>query len=79
MDFVGKLKCLFCIFTLITVVNGDLNMPQKILCKNCGAVLYTGTELKPPDEIIQQYNGICPRCHNKLFYHPDNVGIRKVE
>ncbi|HYB93196.1 MAG TPA: hypothetical protein VED00_03535 [archaeon] len=54
-------------------------MPQKILCNNCGTVLYTGPELKSPDEIIQQYNGKCPRCGNKLFYHPENVGIRKVE
>jgi DNA-directed RNA polymerase subunit RPC12/RpoP len=54
-------------------------MPQHIICEHCGTVLYAGLELKPPDEVIQQYNKVCPRCGKKLLFGPERVGIRKIE
>ncbi|MGD8506149.1 MAG: hypothetical protein PVF15_05735 [Candidatus Bathyarchaeota archaeon] len=54
-------------------------MPQRILCEKCGAVLYEGMELTPPDEIVQRYDGKCPKCGNKLSFSPINVGIKSIK
>jgi DNA-directed RNA polymerase subunit RPC12/RpoP len=54
-------------------------MPQRILCHQCGTVLYEGIELKPPDEIIQKYNGKCPKCGRKLSVIPANVEVKSVK
>jgi len=51
-------------------------MPQQIICQKCGAVLYEGIELKPPDEIIQDYDGKCPKCGKKLSFIPTNVEVK---
>ncbi len=50
-------------------------MPQRIVCHGCSHVLYEGTELKPPDEIIQQYSGKCPYCSRKLSLLPIAVEV----
>jgi hypothetical protein len=39
-------------------------------------VLYDGDELKPPDEILQQYDGKCPKCGKKLALIPLDVEIK---
>ncbi len=40
--------------------------PLCILCENCSAILYEGTEHISPNEIIQRYSGRCPECGEKL-------------
>ncbi|MEM1659759.1 MAG: hypothetical protein QXR17_01225 [Candidatus Bathyarchaeia archaeon] len=50
-------------------------MPQRVFCHECGHLLYEGEELKLPDEILQQYNGKCPKCSRKLSYIPIKVDI----
>jgi len=50
-------------------------MPQKILCAECGSVLYHGLELETPNEIIQRHNGICPQCKRKLEFETEKVKI----
>ena len=50
-------------------------MPQKIICQECGATLYDDFELESPYEIIQRYNGSCPKCNKKLNFNPDDVRI----
>ena len=42
-------------------------------------VLYDGTELKPPDEIIQSHDGKCPACGKKLSFIPKNVEVKASE
>jgi hypothetical protein len=37
--------------------------------------LYEGPDLKPPDEIIQQYEGKCPKCSKKLSLMPIDVEV----
>ncbi len=59
--------------------NGGDNLPQQVICEKCGAVLYEGTELKPPDEIIQMHDGKCPKCGNKIGFVPTKVDVRAVE
>jgi len=54
-------------------------MPQRIVCENCGHVLYSGIELKPPDEVSQQYTGKCPHCGKKLVFRPEKVDIKVLE
>jgi len=51
-------------------------MPQKVFCQKCGYILYEGPELKPPDEIIQKYNGKCPKCGKKLSLIPIDVEVK---
>jgi RNase P subunit RPR2 len=50
-------------------------MPQRVFCDVCGATLYDGLELESPSEIIQRYNGICPKCQKKLSFEPETVKI----
>jgi DNA-directed RNA polymerase subunit RPC12/RpoP len=37
--------------------------------------LYEGPDLKPPDEIIQKYDGKCPECGRKRFVVPIDVEV----
>ena len=50
-------------------------LPERVFCDACGAILYDGPELESPIEIIQRYNGICPKCQKALSYEVDRVGI----
>ncbi|MCK4477933.1 hypothetical protein KAU88_05340 [Candidatus Bathyarchaeota archaeon] len=54
-------------------------MPQKVFCQKCGYILYKGPELKPPDEIIQKYDGKCPKCGRKLSSVPIDVEVKPAE
>ncbi|MCD6446043.1 hypothetical protein J7L49_04590 [Candidatus Bathyarchaeota archaeon] len=54
-------------------------MPQRVICKNCGYVLYEGDDLKPPDEILQRYNGKCPNCGKKLALVPLQINVIPVK
>ncbi len=35
--------------------------------------------MRPPDEIIQEYDGKCPKCGRKLSYTPKEVEVKSVE
>ena len=52
-------------------------MPQKIVCGGCSEILYKGkgVELKPPDELIVQLNGKCPKCGKKLFFDVGGLSV----
>ena len=54
-------------------------MPQIILCKGCGHVLYRGVELRPPTEIIQRNGGVCPKCGKKLQFRIEDIEILPVK
>jgi hypothetical protein len=54
-------------------------MPQRVICQGCSYVLYEGAELKPPDEILQQYEGKCPECGKKLSLLPINVEVKPMK
>jgi hypothetical protein len=53
-------------------------MPQRVICHGCNHVLYEGLELKPPDEIISQNGGKCPKCNRKLSLLPIGVEVKPV-
>jgi len=54
-------------------------MPQRVTCHHCGHMLYDGDELKPPDEILHQYDGKCPKCGKKLAIIPLNVEVKPMK
>jgi len=58
-----------------SATRGD-HLPQRVTCQVCNHVLYEGAELKPPDEIIHQYEGKCPKCDRKLSLLPVNVEVK---
>jgi hypothetical protein len=41
--------------------------------------LYEGDELKPPDEILHQFYGKCPKCGKKLALIPLDVEVKAAE
>jgi len=43
-------------------------VPQRVLCSKCKHVLFNGIDLTPPDEIIQKFDGRCPKCGKKLAF-----------
>ncbi len=51
-------------------------MPQQVKCNKCGTLLYRGEELKSPEEILQTYNGKCPKCGRRLSLMPQNVEVK---
>jgi len=48
-------------------------MPQKIICEGCDAVLLDDSKLRPPGEIIKEFDGKCPSCGKKLIFNPDKI------
>ncbi|UCH01938.1 MAG: hypothetical protein JSV20_08965 [Candidatus Bathyarchaeota archaeon] len=53
-------------------------MPQKVICKDCGEILYSDIDLKPPEELIRNFEGKCPKCGKELSYNPENIEIREL-
>jgi uncharacterized protein with PIN domain len=53
-------------------------MPQRVVCHECNYVLYEGAELKPPDEIISENGGKCPKCNRKLSLLPIDVEVKPI-
>ena len=53
-------------------------LPQSIRCDRCGSILYKGMELKSPFEIIELYQGKCPKCSRKLSSVPIEVQIKGI-
>lgn len=55
-----------------------LELPQRILCEKCGAVLYEGMESISPYEIIKGYGGRCPRCGEELSSVPTDFEVKEI-
>jgi DNA-directed RNA polymerase subunit RPC12/RpoP len=54
-------------------------VPQRVICSGCSHILYEGPDLKPPDEVLQQYDGKCPRCGKKLSLLPIDVEVKPIK
>jgi len=66
------------LYSVIVVVESSA-VPQRVQCVKCGSVLYEGVELTPPDEIIQRFDGRCPKCGKKLTFEPGNVSVKPID
>jgi RNA polymerase subunit RPABC4/transcription elongation factor Spt4 len=53
-------------------------MPQRVICHGCSYVLYESAEFSPLCEIIQQCNGICPKCGRNLSFLPLDIEVKPV-
>ena len=53
-----------------------MDLPQRVNCDGCGAVLYEGEELKSPEEILQMYDGRCPQCGRTLSLTPKKIEVK---
>lgn len=53
-------------------------MPQRVACQGCGHILYDGPELRPPDEILHEVEGKCPKCGKKLSLIPIDVDVKPI-
>ena len=61
------------------VISGSENVvPQRVICSGCNHILYEGPDLKPPDEVLQQHDGKCPKCGKKLSLLPIDVEVKPV-
>jgi len=61
-------------------ISGSENvLPQRVICSKCSHVLYEGSDLKPPDEILQQHDGKCPKCGKKLSLIPIDVEVKPAK
>ncbi|MEM2739703.1 MAG: hypothetical protein QXQ29_02760 [Candidatus Bathyarchaeia archaeon] len=48
-------------------------MPQRIICRSCGYILYEGDEFVHPGEIVESYSGLCPSCKSRISFSMDDV------
>jgi hypothetical protein len=55
-----------------------LFMPQRVACQGCGHVLYEGPDLRPPDEILHEVEGKCPKCGKRLSLIPIDVDVKPL-
>jgi hypothetical protein len=54
-------------------------VPLEILCGSCGAVLYSGFELKGPKEVVRTSEGKCKKCGALLPGNEFSIEVAKVE
>ena len=70
----------FAVFLFMPIwlwVSGEL--PQRVSCSKCGYILFEGIELTPPDEIIQRFDGRCPKCGKKLTFEQGAVDVKPLK
>jgi ribosomal protein S27E len=48
-------------------------MPQKVICEECGKILYSNMEPKPPVDIIKTLDGKCPQCGKTLVFDSKKI------
>jgi hypothetical protein len=65
-------------YVMVMLLIGEFGLPQRVVCHECGHVLYEGFELRPPDEIISQNGGKCPKCNRKLSLLPLDVEVKPI-
>ncbi len=54
-------------------------LPLEIVCGSCGAVLYSGFDLKSPKDIVRMVDGKCKACGKPLSSHEYSVDVGKSQ
>ncbi|MDH2899601.1 MAG: hypothetical protein PXY39_01385 [archaeon] len=52
-------------------------MPLEVVCASCGAMLYSGFDLKSPKEVIRSNQNKCKSCGKTLSSHDYTVDVGK--
>ena len=53
-------------------------VPQRVVCNKCSVLLYEGEEIRPPNDVVLDYDGRCPNCGMKLSFVPIDVEIKII-
>jgi len=51
-------------------------VPQRVICKECGEILYEGDLLRSPLDVIKKFEGKCPKCGKDLGFEGESVEVR---
>jgi hypothetical protein len=58
-------------------------LPVQYVCNSCDAILYEkgmpmhkGKRFKTPQEVINDLEGICPRCHRALVFNEMEIEVK---
>jgi hypothetical protein len=58
-------------------------LPVKYVCNGCDAILYKkgtpmhkGKRFKTPQEVIDDLEGTCPRCHRELVFNEMKIEVK---
>lgn len=51
-------------------------MPQRVICRECGEVLYEGDLLRSPQDVIKKFEGKCPKCGKGLGFDGESVHVK---
>ncbi|MHB1868970.1 MAG: hypothetical protein ACYCPP_08500 [Nitrososphaerales archaeon] len=52
-------------------------MPLEITCASCGAILYSGFDLKPPKDVIRSNGDKCKGCGKTLMISDFGIEVSK--
>ena len=50
-------------------------MPFEIICNDCGFVLYRGSEMRSPKDVLRAFRGKCGNCNAKMSIENFNVVV----
>jgi RNase P subunit RPR2 len=54
-------------------------MTYEVTCKKCGATLYSGFDLRSPEDILRVMEYKCKKCGIKLTTRRFDIHIKKVD
>ena len=63
---------------IISVGFREVVMPQRVSCNNCNTILYEGRNIKPPLEVIHNYEGKCPKCGSRFSLIPKRIDVTPI-
>jgi len=63
---------------IISVGFREVVMPQRVSCNNCNVTLYEGRAVKPPLEVIRNYEGECPKCGSRFSLMPEKIDVTPI-
>jgi DNA-directed RNA polymerase subunit RPC12/RpoP len=54
-------------------------MTYEVVCRKCGATLYSGFDLRSPEDILRPIGYKCKKCGIKLTTQRFDVQIKKLD
>jgi DNA-directed RNA polymerase subunit RPC12/RpoP len=54
-------------------------MTYEIACTSCGSALYSGFDLRAPNDVLKAYGYKCKKCGAKLTVEKFKVDVKKID
>ena len=54
-------------------------MTYEIVCSSCGTPLYSGFDLRSPNDVLKAFGYKCKKCGAKLSAENFKVGVKKID